>query len=92
MPRGWFFERGCTNVTIKLAMADTYLGLVVSISSIFGLLIGASLSEPHINVKFVQFVCLSVCRSVRTFMTRKYTRVIKTHDSESRGQEETGRI
>ena len=36
-------------------------------------------------------VCLSVCRSVRTFMTRKYTRVIKTHDSESRGQEEAGR-
>ena len=35
-----------------------------------------SLSECHINVKFVRFVCLSVCCSVRTFMTRKYTRVV----------------
>ena len=34
--------------------------------------IGASLSEPHINVKFVRLVCLSV----RTFMTRKYTRIV----------------
>ena len=25
------------------------------------LIVGASLSEPHINVKFVRFVCLSVC-------------------------------
>ena len=24
-------------------------------------LIGASLSEPHINMKFVQLVCLSFC-------------------------------
>ena len=35
-------------------------------------LIGASLSEPHINVKFMRLVCLSV----RTFMTRKYTIVV----------------
>ena len=41
-------------------------------------IIGASLSEPHINMKFVCLsVCLStVCRSVRMFMTRKYTRVV----------------
>ena len=43
-------------------------------------LIGASLSEPHINVKFVRLVCLSVCLSfclsVRTFITRKYTRTV----------------
>ena len=39
-------------------------------------LIGASLSEPHINVKFVRLVCLSVFLSVRTFMTRKYTRIV----------------
>ena len=38
--------------------------------------IGASLSEPHINVKFVRLVCLSVFLSVRTFMTRKYTRIV----------------
>ena len=42
--------------------------------------IGASLSEPHINVKFVRLVCLSICLSfclsVRTFMTRKYTRIV----------------
>ena len=39
-------------------------------------IIGASLSEPHINVKFVRLVCLSFCLSVRTFITRKYTRII----------------
>ena len=39
-------------------------------------LIGVSLSEPHINVKFVQLVCLSVFLSVRMFMTRKYTRIV----------------
>ena len=43
-------------------------------------MIGASLSEPHINVKFVRSVCLSVCLSVflsvRTFMTRKYTTTV----------------
>ena len=27
------------------------------------MIIGVSLSEPHINVKFVRFVCLSVCLS-----------------------------
>ena len=27
-------------------------------------------------MKFVRSVCRSVCRSVRTFMTRKYTRVV----------------
>ena len=36
------------------------------------MLIGASLSEPHINVKFVRLVCLSV----RILITRKYTRVV----------------
>ena len=39
-------------------------------------LFGASLSEPHINVNFVWLVCLSVFLSVRTFMTRKYTRIV----------------
>ena len=41
---------------------------------------GTSLSEPYINVKFVNSVCLSVCLSfflsVCTFMTRKFTRVV----------------
>ena len=36
-------------------------------------IIMASLSKPHIiNVKFIRSVCLSVC----TFMTQKYTRVV----------------
>ena len=35
-------------------------------------LIGVSLSKPHINIKFMWFVC----RSVGTFMTQKYTGVI----------------
>ena len=38
MPGGWFFERGHTNGTIKLALAGTQ-DLVVPISSIVGLLI-----------------------------------------------------
>ena len=38
----------------------------------FDYIFGASLSEPHINVKFVRFVCLSV----RMFITQKYTRVV----------------
>ena len=37
---------------------------------------GANLSKPHINVKFVRSVGLSVFLSVRTFMTRKYTRTV----------------
>ena len=36
MPGGWFFERGHTNDTIKLAMASTYVRLAVPISSIVG--------------------------------------------------------
>ena len=39
-------------------------------------IVGASLSKPYINVKFVRLVCLSICLSVRTFMKRKYTRVV----------------
>ena len=39
-------------------------------------IIGVSLSEPHINVKFMRLVCLSFCLSVCTFMTRKYTRIV----------------
>ena len=40
------------------------------------ILIGASLSEPHIYVKYVNSVCLSVCLSVRTFITRQFTNVV----------------
>ena len=39
VPRGWFFERGHMMGAIKLAMAGMYLGFVVPISSIVGLLI-----------------------------------------------------
>ena len=53
---------------------------IATVLLLHGWMIGASLSEPHINVKFVRLVCLSVCLSfclsVRTFMTRKYTRVV----------------
>ena len=35
-------------------------------------LIGARLSEPHIYVKYVNSVCLSV----RTFITRQFTNVV----------------
>ena len=40
--------------------------------------IGASLSEPHINMKFVRLIYLTVCLSVClcTFITQKYTRVV----------------
>ena len=40
------------------------------------IVIGASLSEPHIYVKYVNSVCLSVCLSVRTFITRQFTNVV----------------
>ena len=43
---------------------------------VFDWIIVASLSEPHINVKFVRSVGLSVFLSVRTFMTRKYARTV----------------
>ena len=36
------------------------------------IIIGASLSEPHIYVKYVNSVCLSV----RTFITRQFTNVV----------------
>ena len=40
------------------------------------LIVEASLSKSHTNVKFVRLVCLSVFLSVCTFMTRKYTRIV----------------
>ena len=57
-------------VNSKLAYKIGFLQLVK--------LIGASLSEPHKReVRVVGLsVCLSVCCSVRTFMTRKSTRVV----------------
>ena len=38
MPRGWFFEHEPINDAIKLTMVGTYVGLVIPISSIVGLL------------------------------------------------------
>ena len=36
--------------------------------------VGASLSEPHINVKFVRLICLSVCPYVHDM--KKYIRIV----------------
>ena len=44
-----------------LFMIKDYLNKEVCTS-----LVRASLSEPHINVKFVRSVCLSVCLSIRS--------------------------
>ena len=40
------------------------------------IIIGVSLSEPHIYVKYVNSVYLSFCLSVCTFITRQFTNVV----------------
>ena len=40
------------------------------------IIIRVSLSEPHIYVKYVNSVCLSVCLSVYTFITRQFTNIV----------------
>ena len=72
------------HIHVYQACSITYDWLGHLATSLHTKIIGASLSEPHINVKFVRSVCLSVCLSiclsiclsVRTFMTRKYTRTV----------------
>ena len=52
------------------------MGLSFSKLSFKAVFFGASMSKPHINVKFMRLVCLSFCLSVHRFMTRKYTRIV----------------
>ena len=49
---------------------------IILCSKLLKVLIGASLSEPHIYVNYVNPVCLSVCLLVRTFITRQFTNVV----------------